>query len=263
MTEPSSIVPLFEALPPRVEGDKAAIAEQLANEISAAAATAKKASKESLIHYRTIGDKLNEAKDLLGYGGFGTWAESHGFKPEWRRLLMKLAENWSVVEAYLETSDEPDFGYGVRAICKLIDRHLARCGANADNQQVPADEQATVREKAQTSPAERVCSNRSAAIASGYRPHAEPEEPSQPGAREAQQSRAAILAEENARLAADLTAAKEQIEALRRERDELSGRCDALEAEVAALKANEAKFFTGEILPQNALDSSAQFPPTL
>lgn len=58
------------------------------------------AGLDTLRAFRFIGDSLGEAKDILGKGDFGKWAEAEfGFSKEWRARLMRLAKLWEGVEA--------------------------------------------------------------------------------------------------------------------------------------------------------------------
>lgn len=255
MTEKSNIIPLSAALSaPRSEmqgaDDKAAVLETLANEINAANERAKKASKASLLHYRTVGEKLNAAKIAAGFGNFGAWAESKGFKREWRRHLMSLADNWPVLEPHLDGEWE-GVGYSVKEACEIIDRHLGRGAASkADKQPVAAGEQqAPAHEKPEKAPAERACGNRSAASVSAHQPQGE----AVADVGEPQPPKLRTLVDENLRLSAELKAAYEQVASLLWEKAKL-------EAQVADLKANEAKILSGGFLMEKANAATTHLP---
>ena len=235
MTELSNVTAIFEHRAPQGATQAAnAVLETLANEITAANEKAKGASRASLRLYRTVGEKLNAAKTAAGHRNFGAWAESKGYKREWRRHLMSLAKHWNILEPYLEGDGWEGVGYSVKEACKIIDEHLGR------GSKPKTDEQASEGETPENSPAERACGNRSAVIASAHLPQAESVAPPQAEVSQTEPTKLP-LAEENARLSAELKAAHERIETLLREKADLK-------AEIADLKANEANIRSGGYL---------------
>jgi hypothetical protein len=233
MIEPSNIIPISSVISPqqretRADDDAPPVLETLANEIAAATERANGASKASLIHYRTIGEKLNAAKIAAGHGNFGAWAEEKGFKREWRRRLMSLAEHWHVLDPYLEGDGGEDVGYSVKEACGIIDRHLGRgAESKTDKQGAAGKQQAPARKKSENPPAERASGNRSA---SGGDPDADADvrESPEPEMHKTEPTEVP-LAEKYARLVAELKEAHGQIENLLRKNSEL-------EAEIADLK---------------------------
>lgn len=70
------------------------------------------ATRESLRHYRDVGQALLDAKEALAgkKGAFGEWCEAEGFTMHktWRAKLMKLAENWDAIMEVVDTTPDAD-----------------------------------------------------------------------------------------------------------------------------------------------------------
>ncbi|BAF89571.1 hypothetical protein AZC_3573 [Azorhizobium caulinodans ORS 571] len=92
-------------------------------------ARAKSATKSSLEDLRVVGERLNEAKEVLvgQKGAFGQWCEAQNFPFDktWRARLMKLAANWSAIMEAVEALPEDKRKWsvdGVLAIWQAAER---------------------------------------------------------------------------------------------------------------------------------------------
>lgn len=74
--------------------------DQLAAEINQAHGAAECGMRESLLHAKLAGEKLREAKAIVGYGSFMEWcAENFSFSNRTAALYMAVAANWGELES--------------------------------------------------------------------------------------------------------------------------------------------------------------------
>lgn len=108
--------------PPAADHDaKKAKLDQCENDIRGLLTQVRAASKASLHHYKSIGEKLDEAKPLVGHGGLGSWVEkTFGIKRKWASQLTKLAKNWKLIKPLLDEENWPRPGYSVDEACSVI-----------------------------------------------------------------------------------------------------------------------------------------------
>jgi hypothetical protein len=104
--------------------DALAKADKLADEINACHSSVVDSTNQALGSAITAGQKLKEAKELVGFGGWMKWVEVHfTFPDRTARLYMQLAENSDKIAEWTKQNNVADLS--IRGALEVIKQDFA------------------------------------------------------------------------------------------------------------------------------------------